>query len=169
MRHYTTALLILAAPLAAQTPAHLTADDYARAERFLGAQAAPLVTGVPGRPTWLADGRFWYRVSTPTGFAFVTISPATRTRAATFDQTRLAQALSSATGGRVDPNRLPFQEFQLSKDGREITFASSHRGRQYKSHVQNFTCGLADTRPTPRSAPPYSSASSDGRGAGFIR
>src|SRR6266513_1959892 len=147
MRHHTAALLILAAPIAAQTPAHLPADDYARAERFLGAQAAPLVTGVPGRPTWLPDGRFWYRVSTPTGFAFVTISPATRTRAATFDQTRLAEALSSATGGRVDPNRLPFQEFELSKDGREITFASSRGGREYKCDVQTFTCAPVDTTP----------------------
>src|SRR5919198_3919666 len=139
MRSYILALVI-AAPVAvaAQSSRSLTADDYARAERFLGAQAAPLVTGIPGRPTWLPDGRFWYRVSTANGFAFVTITPATRTRAATFDQTRLAQALSAVTGGRIDPNRLPFQEFELSKDGRQITVEASRR--RYKCDIQTFQC-----------------------------
>ena len=45
----------------------LTADDYARAERALGPATGPLVSGMPGRPSWLADGRASYRVSTATG------------------------------------------------------------------------------------------------------
>src|SRR5919201_1151348 len=168
MRNYISALLILAAPLAAQqAPRALTADDYARAERFLGAQTAPLVSGIPGRPTWLPDGRFWYRVSTSNGFAFVVINPTTRARAAAFDQTRLAQALSAATGGRIDPNRLPFQEFELSKDGRQITVEASRR--QWKCDIQTFQCAAVDTTPTPGSAPPHSSVSPDGRRAAFIR
>src|SRR5436190_7239516 len=42
----------------------LTADDYARAERALGPATGRLVSGIPGRPSWLADGRASYRVST---------------------------------------------------------------------------------------------------------
>src|SRR3712207_8188152 len=40
----------LSAPLRAQQPRQLTAQDYARAERFLGANTAPLVTGTGVRP-----------------------------------------------------------------------------------------------------------------------
>src|SRR4051812_48951746 len=102
MRIHTAALFFLAPPplLAAQSPRAVTAQDYARAERFLAATAAPLVTGLGVRPTWLPDGRFWYRTSTNSGFAFVLIDPARGTRASAFDQTRIAQALTVATGGR---------------------------------------------------------------------
>ena len=65
MVRHSLVLLLLAAPVIAQQPRQLTAQDYARAERFLGANAAPLVTGIGVRPTWLADGRFWYRTSVP--------------------------------------------------------------------------------------------------------
>jgi hypothetical protein len=38
----------------------LTTDDYARAERFLGPNTAPLVDHAIQRVTWLDDGHFWY-------------------------------------------------------------------------------------------------------------
>ncbi|MDH5235965.1 MAG: hypothetical protein OEW77_13510, partial [Gemmatimonadota bacterium] len=60
------AALLLAPTLAvaqASKPYQFTLEDYARAERFLGAGTNPLVAGVAGRPTWLADGRFWYRTA----------------------------------------------------------------------------------------------------------
>src|SRR5688572_15336829 len=119
MRLSTAALLLLAAPLAAQAPRALTADDYARAERFLAPSVTPLVTGVGTRATWLPDGRFWYRATTANGSQFVVIDPAKRTRAAVFDQKRLAQALAAALNQRVEGGRLPFMTFDLSKDGRE--------------------------------------------------
>src|SRR4051812_17004085 len=91
-------LMIVAAPamLLAQSPRNFTAEDYARAERFLGTTAAPLVTGLGVRPTWVGDGRFWYRTSTASGFSFIMVDPAKRTRSNAFDQPRLAQALSAA-------------------------------------------------------------------------
>src|ERR671923_2235907 len=45
----------------------LTANDYARAEKFMGYNTNPLVLGAGIRPRWLADDRFWYRVTTPAG------------------------------------------------------------------------------------------------------
>ena len=81
MRFHIIALALLAAPLSAQQqPRQLTADDYARAERYLGATTGPLVTGNGGRPTWLADGRLWYRAVVPNGSAFFIVDPARRTR-----------------------------------------------------------------------------------------
>ena len=55
---------ILPALALPQAPRALTADDYARAERALGPATGRLVSGIPGRPSWLADGRASYRVST---------------------------------------------------------------------------------------------------------
>ena len=69
MRPYVVLLMVLCvAPIAAQQRPVVTADDYAHAERFLGYNTSPLVFGVGVRPTWLADGRFWYRIAIPQGF-----------------------------------------------------------------------------------------------------
>src|SRR5687768_1531761 len=113
MRLYTFALLVLAAPLVAQEPTkRLTEADYARAERWLGTNTAPLVTGVGVRPVWLEDNRFWYRTTVPGGSAFYLVDPTRRTRTNAFDAQRLATALSSAAGGRFVANALPFQTFE---------------------------------------------------------
>ena len=78
----TTVVLLLAAPLAApaQTPRQVTAQDYARAESFLRAGVDSLVDGIPDRPNWLPDGRFWYRVSMGDGARFIMVDPDRRTR-----------------------------------------------------------------------------------------
>ncbi|HEX7794161.1 MAG TPA: DPP IV N-terminal domain-containing protein [Vicinamibacterales bacterium] len=48
-------------------PAALTADDYARAERFMSYNTAPLVLHSGVRPTWTSDNQFWYRTRTERG------------------------------------------------------------------------------------------------------
>ena len=166
MRHLLVASLLLAAPLTAQQPRQLTAEDYARAERFLGANAAPLVTGSGVRPTWLADGRFWYRTTVASGSAFYVVDPVRRTREAFFDQTRLAAALAAASGGRVEGNRLPFQTFELAKDNRSITVAVQNR--RWHCDLQLYTCAAADSAAASR-APENSLVSPDGKWAVFIR
>jgi dipeptidyl-peptidase-4 len=166
MRLRALPLLLLATPIAAQQPRQLTADDYARAERFLGANTAPLVTGIGVRPTWLADGRFWYRTTVPAGTAFFIVDPVRRTRQAVFDQPRLASALAAVSGGRVDANRLPFQTFELAKDGRSITVTVENR--RWSCDLQLYTCAPADSIAASR-APENSSVSPDGRWAVFIR
>src|SRR5690606_21020381 len=95
-------LLLLAAPLAAQQPPRVTAEDYARAERFLAPATVPLVTGLGVRPVWLEDGRFWYSTTTAEGSGFFVVDPASPERRALFDRARLSAALAAATGGRVE-------------------------------------------------------------------
>ena len=156
--------------LAAQEPARLTAEDYARAERFLAPHAAPLMSGMAGSPTWLPDGRFWYRVSTVDGGEFVMVDPARRSRAAAFDHGRLARALEEATGDEVDPARLPFQAFDLSDDGRRMTVVAA--GHRLSCDLRAYTCVAADSVDVrgPRHLPPPNSVTSpDGRWAAFIR
>jgi dipeptidyl aminopeptidase/acylaminoacyl peptidase len=165
MRIYALALLLLAAPASAQQPRQLTAADYARAERFLGANTAPLVSGTAGRPTWLDDGRFWYRATTPGGSAFFVVDPARRTREALFDPTRLAPALAAVSGRPVQANQIP--PFELAKDSRSITVRAQNR--QWSCDLQTYTCAPADSSAAAPGAPENSSVSPDGRWAVFIR
>src|SRR5580704_861151 len=64
-------------PCFAQT---LTSADYARAEKFMGYNTTPLAARMTVRPNWLADDRFWYRVTTPEGSERVLVDPAKGTR-----------------------------------------------------------------------------------------
>ena len=160
-------LFATGASLAAQPTRQLTAEDYARAERFLAQATLPLVTGFGVRPTWLPDGRFWYRTSAPEGAAFYVVDPARRTREALFDARRLATALAAASGARVDASRLPVQGVELEKDNRGITM--SRQGKRWRCDLQQYTCATGDTARAAGEEPPNSSVSPDGRRAVFIR
>ena len=61
-------------------PRALTADDYARAERFMGYNTTPLVLRSGVSPTWLDGDRFWYRTTTENGSETFLIDPAKGTR-----------------------------------------------------------------------------------------
>ncbi|MFI5281453.1 MAG: DPP IV N-terminal domain-containing protein, partial [Gemmatimonadales bacterium] len=135
------ALLCAAAlPAVGQQPRVLTTDDYARAERFMGYNTNPLVSGGAVRPTWLADERFWYRNQTADGSEFVLVDPARKTRERAFDHAKIAAALSHAADTTYDANHLPFNAFEFSADGRSITFSVRQR---------RFTCDLAGTACAP--------------------
>ena len=53
----------------------VTADDYARAEKMLSFNTMPLVDRAFVAPTFLPDGRFWYKVLTSTGVEYVLVDP----------------------------------------------------------------------------------------------
>src|SRR2546427_2698336 len=154
----------------------LTADDFARAERALGPATGRLVSGIPGRPFWLPDGRGSYRVSTATGWQFVLVDPRRRTRtAAAFDHARLAQAVSAAVGRNVTGDSLPFFSFDLSADGKQVTFdvtgsadggGSARARRRLKCDLTAYQCTAESTR---RAPPPNSIQSPDSTRAVFIR
>src|SRR2546426_10518052 len=89
--------LVAVMPCFAQTRT-LTADDYARAEKFMGYNTNPLVLHSGVWPTWLPDDRFWYRVTTENGTEFVLVDAGKGTRGAAFDEAKVAAGLSSAAG-----------------------------------------------------------------------
>src|SRR6185436_11400559 len=74
--------VLLSATVAAQQgpPAALTADDYARAERFMSYNTSPLVLHGGVRPTWIADDRFWYRTTGDRGAEAWLVDAAKATR-----------------------------------------------------------------------------------------
>jgi len=184
MRHgwLTVALMAITAPWAAAQAPPVTAADYARAEQFLGANATPLVSGTAGRPTWLPDGRFWYRVSVPDGGEFVLVDPARRRRAPAFDHLRLAEALGTATGRELEAADLPIRTLDVSRDGRTLTVTLGPSGPPFGPPVRagggdRWVCDLrawrcaADTAAAaPRHDPPRNAVPSpDGAKAAFIR
>jgi dipeptidyl aminopeptidase/acylaminoacyl peptidase len=89
-RIVTPVLAIVAAAAAAAVPIGaqqappaapvVSADDYARAEKFLAATTTPLLLHAGVRPTWLPDGRFWYRVNTGNGSEAFVVDPAKATK-----------------------------------------------------------------------------------------
>jgi dipeptidyl aminopeptidase/acylaminoacyl peptidase len=148
-------------PCFAQTRA-LTADDYARAEKFMGYNTNPLVLHSGVRPTWLPDERFWYRVATENGNEFVLVDPVRGTRTPAFDPAKVAAALSSASGTTYTAYRLPFQQFDLASNGRSISFNIANR---------RWTCDLDAKKCTgaDRKTEAPATTSPDGKQAAFIR
>ena len=157
--------LFLAAPAFGQART-LTSDDYARAERFLGAGTAGLVSGTAGRPMWRPDGRFAYRATTPAGSAFWLVDPAKKAKIAAFDHAKLAQAVSGL-GTRVDGDHLPFQSFEYSADMKSITYqAPPPRPGRYSCDLVAYTCAaVAVSAQPPRNSVP----SPDGKRAAYIK
>ena len=71
------AAAILAVPsLLVAQGRQVTEQDYQRAERWLGQNVAPLVSGAANSFTWLPDGRFWYRVNLTGGPELRLVDPA---------------------------------------------------------------------------------------------
>ena len=71
----TLAAVLLAFSSMAFAQQPLTAADYDRAAKMLSSGTGPFVDRAGVRPTFLPDGRFWYRVLTATGTEYVMINP----------------------------------------------------------------------------------------------
>ena len=157
---------------AAQQPTStraLTADDYAQAEKFLTYETTPLVYHTV-RPTWVTDDSFWYRDTSAVGTQFLLFDTAKQTKQPAFDHTRLATALSEATGMKFDPNKLPLMTMDLSADGNTVSFAL--RGKKWNCDIQAGKCAVDPTAfpapPSPR-ARPLDAPSPDKKRTAFIR
>src|SRR5262245_27587543 len=134
-----------------------TAEDYKRAEKFMGYNTNPLVLRSGVRPTWLPDERFWYRVMTEKGAEFILVDPNTGGKEPAFDHAKLAAALSTASGTTYTAYNLPFQQFEMSSDGKSITFNAGNRG---------WTCDRQGTQCTAAAATPAGQGQRGQRGGG---
>jgi dipeptidyl-peptidase-4 len=182
MRNYTSAasaaflLFFAGAGLAFQAtekPAALTAEDYARAEKFLGYNTSPLVLRASVQPNWLPGDRFWYRNLLSKGSEFILVDAVRGTRGPAFDQAGVAAALSAAEGKFYEAADLPFTEFEFSADGKRLSFVVGSRG--YSCDLRGRAMKAEDIAPVdlsgarpPGSAEPES-LSPDGRLGVFIR
>jgi dipeptidyl aminopeptidase/acylaminoacyl peptidase len=107
----------------------LTTEDYARAEKFMGYNVNPLVYHGVARPTWMEDGRFWYRDNGPDGVTFMVVDPVKGTKAPAFDQVKLAAALTAATGGKMtaDAHHLVISEISFSDGDKTVVVGNGSR------------------------------------------
>jgi len=123
----------------AQNVRQLTPEDYVRAEKMLGYSTAPLVDRGAVRPTFLPDGRFWYRALTPTGSEYVLINPAdgSRRTAAKLAELGIAEPAQTGSGNAVK-----------SPDGKREVFIKDWnlwvRDLETKKETQLTTDGIKD-------------------------
>ncbi|HEX4561678.1 MAG TPA: DPP IV N-terminal domain-containing protein, partial [Gemmatimonadales bacterium] len=168
MRPSVFALLLVPSILVAQqpyAPASLSADDYARAEKFLGYNVNPLVYNGAVRGTWLAADRLWFRNQSAAGSEFLLVDPARKTLKQAFDQAAIATALSAAAETTYDALHLPFMDFTFGTDEKSISFDAG------RSH---WTCTLTSAKCTGErrqrdAAPRNDVLSPDGKRAAFIK
>ena len=164
MRPMVAVLALAMLPSLAQgQQARLSADDYARAERFLSEHTSPLVTGGAVRPNWMDDGRFWYASTVAEGTEFLLVDPLSRQKAPAFDHDRLADALATALGTDVDPTRLPIAS--MTFDGGSVILGVEEAF--VRCDLQAYACER--TQPDRAPTTPAEVASPDGRYAAFIR
>jgi dipeptidyl aminopeptidase/acylaminoacyl peptidase len=127
----------------AESSKSLTAADYARAEKLLSYNVSPLVFKTGVRPTWLPDGRFWYRNALENGGGeFVLVDPKRGTRTRPFDQIGVAAALSTAAEKSFDAAHLPFTVFNFSPDGKAILF--TFQGKRWTCGLKGEACRTAE-------------------------
>jgi dipeptidyl-peptidase 4 len=101
-----------------------TSEDYARAERFLSWNKDRYVINADIQHSWVGgEDRFWYLRTGPSGEKqFVLVDAAGGTKAPAFDHRKIADALSRATGDRVEAARLPFSSFRYERNQGAIQF-----------------------------------------------
>ncbi len=135
------AIVSAASPVVAQQRA-MTNADYARAERYMSYNTAPLVAGGAVRPTWLPADRFVYRVAASDSSGDVMIvDPVRGTRARLLDDAKLAATVATALGTTADALRQPSTKNRLSADGRLVIVSLA--GRSVSCDVATTRCGVA--------------------------
>src|ERR1051326_6457735 len=143
-QHYLGRFVVLALAAASSSfaqPRALSAADYARAEKFMNYNTAPLIFRGGVRPAWLADGRFWYRVTTPEGSEFMLGDPQKGTRAPAFDHAKLATALSAAAATKYEASKHAFTAMEFSPQAESLSCNADRKPfvcdvHRNQSHVQ---------------------------------
>jgi dipeptidyl-peptidase-4 len=161
-------VVLFTVPLAAQQGAdrpQLTAEDYARAERWMGYNTAPLVFRTAVRPNWLSDDRFWYRVTVPGGAEFILVDPAQARREPAFDHAAVAAVLSKAMNTSYTATTLPFTTIAFADDLKSVRFVAGDRRWTCDRQGQQCTSEPAEEQLEPNDQV----VSPDGKRAAFIR
>ncbi|HER40788.1 MAG TPA: S9 family peptidase, partial [Salinimicrobium catena] len=137
-------LLMFLNAFAQEQVEEVTTEDYERATKFLNFSTNSLVDRANVRPTWLDNGRFWYRVNTPAGAEYVLVNSKTgkkKTAASLAELLRKKEQQKQAP--EVSRNEV------LSPDGKKVVFIkdwnlwlrnleTGNETRLTKDGVENF-------------------------------
>ena len=146
---------MLATTSGAQTPQTgapkrvLTADDYARAEKALSFATMPLISHVGVQPTWLPDGRFWYRVRQSDGTSpMMLVDPAKASVVNCAVTAAACAAVQPPSAPNGAPRRRSAVPETLSPDGKRAAFVRDWnlwvRDVTTNAEVQLTTDGVKD-------------------------
>ncbi len=172
----TIALVLLCSGVAfAQAGRVYTDADYAQAEKFMNYSTAPLALHVVRAPTWMPDGRMWYRDAGTKGNTIMLVDPVAGSKRPAFDQAKLAAALQpfSQAATPIDPYHLPVYDLSFQDSGRAVVLTAFGQ-RLACSLVEPVACRLLDkSRPSAEDGSGHAHGgevlSPDGTRAVFIR
>lgn len=117
MKRIFFASIFLFLTLTVKAQEKITSEDYEHAVKFLGFNTAPLIDRASVDPTWLEDGRFWYRVSTAEGTEYVLVNPKSGKR----KTAKTKEELLGAQEKNNQNNKIERAEV-LSPDGEKVAF-----------------------------------------------
>lgn len=140
---FIVALLLVATPSKAQE--EVTAEDYARAEKFLGANTNGLVLNTVSGIQWLDEDKLIYQRSVEDGSEFILVDAASKTKNPAFDHQRLAESLSELEGIQVQPHQLPFRTFDY-EEGKSLSF--NYRNNRVECDLSSYKCTSAEQENT---------------------
>jgi len=162
-------------PASAGESRALTAQDYARAERFLHANKDRYLVNADVAPHWIREGnqeRLWFRLADEGGgHRFLIIDPRSAEQRPAFDHTALARVIGAALGKPVDPEKLPFQSFRFVTDSTVGTASSGGAAIEFLLENELWGCNSKEcTRaPRPKAASTSQVVSPDGRWAVYLQ
>jgi dipeptidyl aminopeptidase/acylaminoacyl peptidase len=162
----------------------VTRADYERATG-LRAKLSPLALNIVDRGGWVGKtSRYWYRRSVAGGSEFWVADAAGREKRIAFDHAKLAAALATASGEKVEALKLPFNAITYAEDEKSVEFVTA--GVRYTCDLATYTCKKLEGRggprrfrngelggwemgPAPEAASKESKTSPDGKWEAFIR
>jgi dipeptidyl-peptidase-4 len=171
----SAALFVWLTGAATAQTTQLTQADYARAERWMNYNVNPLVYHSVDHPTWMEDGRFWYRDHSAEGATYLLVDPSKKTKGPAFDHAKLASALNAALAsaqqqaGRtaLAAGSMELSELSLSAGDKIITFSMD--GRRWHCDLSGSSvCAPADKTSKEGQDVP-TAVSPDGKKAVFVR
>ena len=144
-----------------------------------------LIDHLPDVPQWVeGTNRFVYRETlrvTPgekeNGARFVMVDVADRKSQPAFDQQRLADALTRASGEKVEPGHLPFTRFHFEDDQKSIVF--NVKQAHWTCHLDDYACTKKeesrdpddegyDSTPKSENSDEHAVKSSDGKWQAYV-
>ena len=120
-------LLVALVAVVSTTPAFVygqrayTAQDYSRAERWMGYNVNPLVDHTVSDVKYLPDGRVFYRDPASGSVAFRIADARTGKTELAFDTAKLAASLSKASGREIDAAHLRIENYMPEAKGFTVT------------------------------------------------
>lgn len=105
-------------------PRQVSADEYARAEKFLSFNTTPLVARTGLQPTWLPGDRFWYRVRQADGTSpMIVVDPAKGTKSNCATDAAACAGIVAPTPAANAPRRPRARVPEsMSPDGKKAAF-----------------------------------------------